>query len=1057
MYKKIIIISALTLAITPSYPREKTEAHVQDYTIGMHEEKPESSSYYDRLYAQRDSATLTRVGNWPFGKAIAVAVDTMRDLVYLGSGGAVLVLDVNTLSNPQLISDEINSLGLVTDLRYNHTTQHLYVAANYEDFQIWDVQNPAAPQQLCQYGIPNPYYSPPTRHVDFKDQYAILENSSLGVSSVDVTNPTNPVYINSNISMGNPARELHVASDGRIHTVGGNYYALLYIYPNGVLAGGPSFEFTGGASDVFGTPYAAFVRYQNYLVILDPMDPYSPIFSSTNIGFFKDIYVQGNYAYITNSNELQIWDVSNLEDPYWLGSTVLPGYPEKLEVFGQYAYVAGGFAGLRIIDVSNPTQPFQVGFYETFGATVSMVRDGDYAYMAELDDGMLVLDLTTLSDPTLVGQYDTPGNTSDLKVVGTHAYVADGDSGLRIADISDPLNPVEVGFIDTPHYAWRVAVSGNYAYVVDEVLNQPDWIRVVDISDPVNPTEVGSILMQSDIDELHISGNYLYLAADDLGMRVLDVSNPSNPTEVGWFIAPEVFDVCVQGDYAYLASADWDGGFLILDISTPTSPLLVGVYNPGGWFHPFDVAVEGDWAYLGVPTYNNVHLIYIGDPEIPRELGSFRLSGDVTDLFALDSLVYISDGAAGLTILENELFSTPGGGISWQPQTSGTTRDLWSVYFIDASTGWVAGDEGTIIKTDDGGETWLPQYAGTLEELFDVFFIDDNNGWSVGRGGVIINTTDGGSNWQPQTSGTNAVFRSIHFADSLTGWTAGEDGTILHTTDGGSTWQPQASGTTEYLLDIYFIDHLTGWVAVSDYGMILKTMDGGSNWQTINIATQTRFYAVHFLDENIGWASGTEGAVHKTTDGGNTWVEQTNNPAPYAALTSVYFITMNTGWAVGYGGEIKSTVDGGENWFEQLSGVQEYLTSVYFADQYSGWAAGKNGTILKTITIGIAEYDIPATTDRSRSIVLYNNHPNPFSRGTTIRYLLEKTSRIKLNIYNIIGEEIKTLVNEIQTPGVKSVVWDGTDNMGRTMSSGIYFYSLHSGQDVQTKKSILLR
>ena len=1055
MYTRTFVILVVVLMATASYSQEKMQTQMLESSVTIDNEMIVRSPHIGTFNTQRDSAVLTRVGNWPFGKAIGVAVDTMRDLVYLGSGGAVLILDVSNLSSPQLVSDEINSLGLVLDLSYNYTTQNLYIAANYEDFQIWDVQTPAAPQKLSQYVPPNPYSLPPTGNVDFKDQYAILENSYLGIASVDVSDPTNPFVVGGSAATGNPTNEIHVAADGRLHAVGGNYYAILYINANGSLSGGAVFE--EYTNDVFATPTLSFVRSNQYLLIFDVTSPLVDLLSVTNVGYFSDIYVQGNYAYIAVSNQLQIWDVSSPQNPFMAGSVTLAGYTEKLEVIGQYAYIADGFAGLRIIDVSNPNQPFEVGYYETFGATVDMVRNGDYAYLAELDDGMLILDLTDISDPTLVGQYNTPGYLSDLKVLGDYAYVADGDSGFRIADISDPTAPFEVGFMETPYYAWRVAVSDSYAYLVDNVINQPDWIRVIDISNPANPTEVGSILMQSDIDELDISGNYLYLAADDLGMRVLDVSNPGSPIEVGWFIAPDVYDVILQGDYAYLASADYDGGLLILDISTPTAPLFVGAYNPYGWLHPFDVAVEGGWAYIGVPTSDEILLLYVADPELPRALGSFTPSGDISDLYALDSLVYLSDGVAGLTILENELFYSPGGGISWQPQTSGTSEDLWAVHFSDASTGWAAGSEGTVIKTDDGGETWLPQYSGTLEELFDIFFIDNNRGWAVGREGTLITTADGGDNWQPQTSGTNAVLRSIHFADSVTGWTAGEDGTILYTTDGGNNWSSQVSGTGEYLLDIFFVDYLHGWVAVSDYGQILKTTNGGSNWQTINIATQTRFYAVHFLDETTGWASGTEGAVHKTTDGGDTWVEQTNNPAPYAALTSVFFISANSGWSVGYDGEIISTVDGGDTWQPEISGVQDYLTCVYFVDQYNGWVSGKNGTILKAITLGLQEDDTQVTIDQTGGHILHNAFPNPFGTNTMIIYSLGKKANVSLTIYNILGEEINTLVKGIQTPGVKSITWDGSDNCGNKISSGVYFCSLQTGNSIQTKKVIFMR
>jgi hypothetical protein len=590
----------------------------------------------ENSHAKRFSTNLTRVGNWPFGSALAVAVDTMRQLVYLGSGGAVLVLDVSDLSQPQLVSDIINTTGLVKDLRYNHLTQHLYIAAIYEDFQIWDMQDPAAPVQLCKYELPNPYTDPRTGNVDFYLNYAITENAELYVNSIDVSDPLNPVWVDGESYMGNPARDIHVAWDGRLHSTGAQNYVKIYIEPNGTLSAGYSLHLTGGPSDVFGLPDAAFLGYRNYLLIVNTQTHINPIWSASMVGFMSDIYVQGDYAYFTVENRLQIYNVANYQNPFPEGSCTIPGYPKKLEVIGNFAYLSGGHSGLRNINVKIPSQPLEIGFYETFSATTDMVRSGDYAFITELDDGMLVLDLSDISHPTLVGQYDSPGHSVALEVAGNLAYIADGEGGLRIADISDPLNPTEVGSYGSLNYAREVCLSGAYAYVVDDIINQPDWIRVFDISNPATPTLVGELLMQSNVDALDAAGNYLYAAATDQGMRVLDISDPANPVEAGFFLAPDVFDVCVRGDYAYLASADWDGGFVTLDVSDPTQPLFISTYNWDGWLHPFDVAIEGDYAYVGVPTNDLILLLYIGDPENPSELGSFRMSGDVANIFALD-------------------------------------------------------------------------------------------------------------------------------------------------------------------------------------------------------------------------------------------------------------------------------------------------------------------------------------------------------------------------------------------------------------------------------------
>jgi hypothetical protein len=89
--------------------------------------------------------------------------------------------------------------------------------------------------------------------------------------------------------------------------------------------------------------------------------------------------------------------------------------------------------------------------------------------------------------------------------------------------------------------------------------------------------------------------------------------------------------------------------------------------------------------------------------------------------------------------------------------------------------------------------------------------------------------------------------------------------------------------------------------------------------------------------------------------------------------------------------------------------------------------------------------------------VLYPNYPNPFNPETEIEYSLVKDGRVNLEIYNVLGQRVKTLVDEYQTTGDRLIHWDGKDENGNEVASGIYFYKIQVGDLVQTKKMILLR
>lgn len=85
------------------------------------------------------------------------------------------------------------------------------------------------------------------------------------------------------------------------------------------------------------------------------------------------------------------------------------------------------------------------------------------------------------------------------------------------------------------------------------------------------------------------------------------------------------------------------------------------------------------------------------------------------------------------------------------------------------------------------------------------------------------------------------------------------------------------------------------------------------------------------------------------------------------------------------------------------------------------------------------------------------NFPNPFNPSTTISYILGKAGETKVSIYNLVGKEIKTLVDQVQVAGTHSVVWDGRDNSGRAVASGVYVVTLRSGDFKQSRRITLMK
>lgn len=400
----------------------------------------------------------------------------------------------------------------------------------------------------------------------------------------------------------------------------------------------------------------------------------------------------------------------------------------------------------------------------------------------------------------------------------------------------------------------------------------------------------------------------------------------------------------------------------------------------------------------------------------------------------------------------------------WYPQYNGTHYALSSVYFIDQNTGWCVGVD-RILKTTNGGINWLNLFSEEIG-LRSVYFTDHNTGWAAGVIGVIYKTTNVGTTWVSQVCG-NVTTYSVCFINNNTGWASGSNERIFKTTNGGTNWLLQFSDTINSLYSIDFVDQNTGWI-VGMSGTIFKTTNAGMNWFNQTSGTNSDLLSVCFIDQNTGWCTGW-GTIIKTTNSGLNWFTQLNGY--FSSLTSIRFINQNTGWTAGglyYSDSalIMKTTNGGANWFRQ-NGGKYGLYCIYFTDENSDWAVGDSGTILKTTNSGGPIGIKPISNIVPKEFKLYQNYPNPFNPTTTIEFEIPTplnpppahgginsggTQIVRLIIYDILGREIATLVNEELKAGVYKVDFDGSN-----YSSGVYFYRLSTADFTGTKKMILLR
>jgi len=388
------------------------------------------------------------------------------------------------------------------------------------------------------------------------------------------------------------------------------------------------------------------------------------------------------------------------------------------------------------------------------------------------------------------------------------------------------------------------------------------------------------------------------------------------------------------------------------------------------------------------------------------------------------------------------------------------TPGLSDVYFISDNEGWITSTSLSypeIYHTTDGGETFEVQT--TQYVCLAIHMIDANEGYAGGTNGRVYRTTDGGANWNAIGS-IGVTLTDLTFPPTGdTGYACGLNGAIYSITSSGVS--PMTSGINGDLDDLSFPE-------TSSYGKvcgggIIQTYANGIWGGGNNSYPSGNYNGLHMFDNSSGWAAGSK-IIH-TSDGEN-WFEQTN-PDPYPGgrgMNDIFFLNNNEGWIAGEFGLILHTTNGGIDWIVEGDGlVTAFLTGVHFTSSTNGYISGNDRTLLKYGEITSVENEEELPTEFS----LYQNFPNPFNPNTKIKFTIPELRFTVLKVYDVLGNEVATLVDEYKSAGSYEIEFNSHSGLSgiKELSSGIYFYQLriigpeiNSGQGmIQTRKMLLLK
>jgi|GEM_PF-7082419 len=381
---------------------------------------------------------------------------------------------------------------------------------------------------------------------------------------------------------------------------------------------------------------------------------------------------------------------------------------------------------------------------------------------------------------------------------------------------------------------------------------------------------------------------------------------------------------------------------------------------------------------------------------------------------------------------------TTNGGSSWSRRPfPDSVTSLVMIQFLGRDTGWVAGGR-SLYRTTNGGQTWSLQSQDSLLGYWSLSFVNGSLGWAtkayspfcgttlICYGTRLLKTTDGGQHWSLVDSSYRSGFVSevrylVRFVNANTGWHLGGyssyDGRftthyplLSATTSGGATWTAQTpSSDLSTYQDAWFANANRGWV-VGGY------RTGGAVPQGPAVPV-----VVH-------------ASIARTANGGAGWTHQ-DFSAFGQYLNAVHFLGTDTGYVVGSSGAILRSVDAGQVWVQQVSPVTTSLSSVRVASPTAAYAVGQGGVILK------GNPSVPTSVSRRSPLSTLSARA---LRGR-VEFQVPRPLRVSVTLHDARGARVLHLPESELAAGVHRLVIPDAQ-----LPAGMYWIEIRAGSIRQT-------
>jgi photosystem II stability/assembly factor-like uncharacterized protein len=388
----------------------------------------------------------------------------------------------------------------------------------------------------------------------------------------------------------------------------------------------------------------------------------------------------------------------------------------------------------------------------------------------------------------------------------------------------------------------------------------------------------------------------------------------------------------------------------------------------------------------------------------------------------------------------------------WEKIEAVRSSLIYSVVF-DGNDIFVGGD--SLYRSEDGGNSWevfLPK--GQAIDITALYKFDDKIFAGTYGDGVYISTNNGNT-WQSFNSGLSgyALYAKKFVSSGDTIFYGSDGGGIYYLINNSNAWQSYNQNLPSnyaWTINDIIITNNNLLVSAGGSGYYYQREKGSSGWIEKRIQTPRGSFTTpntFFVTDNIVFSGHREG-IYRSFDEGNSFDSVgisaiSMDVVSFAKFENRIFAGYTRAGANDF--YIWYSDNMGDSW--SFMDHQFYYLFILYVYNDKLWAATDDGLWYNQLSPSSVE-----SPDDLKTFVLYQNYPNPFNPATKIKYSVPQSSQVQIKVFDVLGNDIATLVNEEKSSGGYEVNFNASE-----LSSGIYFYVLQAGSFVETKKMILLK